>query len=97
MLIAYKLNLQLFMATVGTTTIFQGLAFVMTQSKTISDLPPAFKVIGQGYLGAIPIPVIIMVIVFAIGWFYLVKRHILAAISMLWVAMKRQHNFQVLM
>lgn len=28
MLVAYKLKLQLFMATVGTTTIFQGLAFV---------------------------------------------------------------------
>ncbi len=76
MLIAYKLNLQLFMATVGTTTIFQGLAFVMTQSKTISDLPPAFKVIGQGYLGAIPIPVLIAFILFIIVSFILNKTYI---------------------
>lgn len=76
MLVAYKLKLQLFMATVGTTTIFQGLAFVMTQSKTISDLPVAFKAIGQGYLGFMPIPVLIALVLFIIVSFILNKTYI---------------------
>lgn len=76
MLVAYKLKLQLFMATVGTTTIFQGLAFVMTQSKTISDLPASFKAIGQGYIGFIPIPVLIALFLFIIVSFVLNKTYI---------------------
>ncbi len=76
MLIAYKLKLQLFMATVGTSTIFQGLAFVMTQSKTISNLPPSFKVIGQGYIGIIPIPVAIAFILLIVVSFILNKTYV---------------------
>ncbi len=76
MLIAHKLKLQLFMATVGTTTIFQGLAFVLTQSKTISNLPATFKWIGQGYVGPFPIPVIITVVLFLIVSFILNKTYI---------------------
>ncbi len=76
MLIAHKLKLQLFMATVGTTTIFQGLAFVLTQSKTISNLPTAYKWIGQGYIGPFPIPVVIATILFLIVSFILNKTYI---------------------
>lgn len=76
MLIAHKMKLQLFMATVGTTTIFQGLAFVLTQSKTISNLPAAFKWIGQGYVGLFPIPVIIAFVLFLIVSFILNKTYI---------------------
>ncbi len=76
MLVAHKLKLQLFMATVGTTTIFQGLAFVLTQSKTISNLPAAFKWIGQGYVGPFPIPVIIAFVLFLIVSFILNKTYI---------------------
>lgn len=76
MLVAHKLKLQLFMATVGTTTIFQGLAFVLTQSKTISNLPPAFKWIGQGYVGPFPIPVIIAFVLFLVVSFILNKTYV---------------------
>ncbi|WP_283683855.1 ABC transporter permease [Parablautia sp. Marseille-Q6255] len=76
MLIAYKLKLQLFMATVGTSTIFQGLAFVMTQSKTISNLPPSFKIIGQGYIGIIPIPVAIALVLLIVVSFILNKTYV---------------------
>jgi ribose transport system permease protein len=41
----------------------------------IYGFPSSFEVIGQGYLGPIPIPVIIMIIVLAIGSFILNKTY----------------------
>jgi ribose/xylose/arabinose/galactoside ABC-type transport system permease subunit len=76
MLIAIKLKLQVFMATIGTMTIFQGIAYVLTQSRTISGLPAEFKPIGQGYIGIIPIPVLLMVILFIIVSIILNKTYI---------------------
>ncbi|MDR1598652.1 MAG: ABC transporter permease [Oscillospiraceae bacterium] len=37
--------------TIGEATLFQGCAYVITNSKTISNLPAAFKNIAQGALG----------------------------------------------
>ncbi len=76
MLLAYRLKLQLLMATIGTMTIFQGISYVLSQSKTISGLPDSFKAIGQAYLGPIPIPVLIMVILFIIVSFILNRTYI---------------------
>lgn len=76
MLLAYKLKLQLFMATIGTMTIFQGVSYVLSQSKTISGLPDSFKAIGQAYVGPIPVPVVIMVILFVVVSFILNKTYI---------------------
>lgn len=75
MLIAHYFKLQLMMVTIGTMTIFQGIAFVITQSKTISNLPEDYKVIGQGYVGSIPIPVIVMFILFLVTSFLLNKTY----------------------
>ncbi|MBU9726728.1 ABC transporter permease [Diplocloster modestus] len=75
MLIAHYFRLQLMMVTIGTMTIFQGISFVLTQSKTISGLPESYKIIGQGYLGSIPIPVIVMVILFILASFVLNKTY----------------------
>lgn len=76
MLLAHKLKLNLMMATIGTMTIFQGISFVLTQSKTITGLPEGFKAIGQGYLGPIPIPIIIMLVLFIAASFILNKTYI---------------------
>ncbi|MFP3156186.1 ABC transporter permease [Lachnospiraceae bacterium ZAX-1] len=76
MLIAHKLKLQLLMATIGTMTIFQGISYVLSQSKTISGFPVGFKAIGQGFVGPIPIPVLIMFILFLIVSFILNRTYI---------------------
>lgn len=76
MVLSYKMKLQLMMTTIGTMTIFQGLSYVMTQSKTISGFPKEFKVLGQGYLGPLPIPVIIAFILVVIVSFILNKTYI---------------------
>lgn len=72
-----------FIATLGMQYVFQGLTLVVTNSQPITGLPESFTVIGRGYFLGIPIPTIIMVLLFA-GGFFLFKymsfgRNVLAA------------------
>ena len=64
--IAY-VGFQPFIATLSTMTIGRGaiLAYADGKPFTISD--ETFKAIGQGYVGIVPIPVILLIIVVAIG------------------------------
>lgn len=55
--------------TFASQTIFAGLAYIICNGTPISRFPEGFLTIGQGYVGIIPIPVIIMIVIFAIGWF----------------------------
>jgi ribose transport system permease protein len=61
--------------TLATQIILQGAAYKICGGLPIFGFPKAFSVIGQGYLGMIPIPIIIMVIVFALGSFTLSKTY----------------------
>ena len=76
MMLSYKMKLQLMMTTIGTMAIFQGLSYVLTQSKTISGFPKGYKVLGQGYIGPFPIPVIIAFLLVVIVSFILNKTYI---------------------
>ena len=52
-----------FIATLGTLSIGRGLMYIVTKGVPVTpDTPEAFSVIGQGYLGYVPAPVVIMVI-----------------------------------
>ena len=62
-------------ATDATQTAFMGLALIICGGMPISGFSQGFAMIGQGYIGIIPIPVIIMVICFAIGSFILNKTY----------------------
>lgn len=42
------LQLPRIFVSIGLSTVYQGIAYVITNAKTISSLPPAFKAIGQG-------------------------------------------------
>ncbi|MBN2051358.1 MAG: ABC transporter permease [Spirochaetales bacterium] len=70
LLVAY-VGVPALITTLAMMTILRGLSFVLCGGIPIWGLPPAFKKLGQGYLGAIPIPVIIMIIIFILGWFFL--------------------------
>ena len=61
--------------TFAAQTIFGGLAYIICNGRPISRFDESFLKIGQGYLGAIPIPIIIMIICFAIGAFILTKTY----------------------
>lgn len=58
-------------ATLGTQTSLRGIAYLITGGTPVFGFDEGYAVIGQGYVGAIPIPVIILVIIFAIGVFFL--------------------------
>ncbi len=62
-------------ATYATQTAFYGLALIICGGMPISGFSKGFAVIGQGYVGIVPIPVIIMAICFIIGAFILNKTY----------------------
>jgi ribose transport system permease protein len=57
--------------TLSTMTMLEGLAFIICGGVPIFGFPKWFSVIGQGYLGPVPIPVIIMIVILAAGAFIL--------------------------
>lgn len=73
-----------FIATLGMMTILRGLALVFSEGRPITGLnSDFFAMLGGGYVaGIIPVPVIIMLVMFAVFWFVLKKtvfgRHVYA-------------------
>lgn len=60
-----------FIVTLGTLMMARSLAFVVTGGQVISNLPEAFKAIGQGRTLNVPIPFVIALLCYAVGWFVL--------------------------
>ncbi len=61
--------------TLASQIILAGLAYKISGGLPIFGFPAKFAIIGQGYLGIIPIPIIIMIIIFALGSFTLNKTY----------------------
>lgn len=61
--------------TFATQTIFAGLAYIICNGRPISRFDESFLKIGQGYLGVVPIPIVIMIVCFAVGAFILTKTY----------------------
>jgi len=59
-LVAYA-GVPSFIATYGMMWIANGLSYVFMQGEVIYGLPSEFRVIGAGFVGPIPVPVLIMV------------------------------------
>lgn len=62
-------------ATFATQTAFSGIALILCNGQPIYGFDKAFKVFGQGKVGPIPVPVIIMVVCFVLGSFILNKTY----------------------
>ena len=60
-----------FVTTLAMLTICRGLAFVISGGRSIGDLPAGFNFVGRESLLGLPLPVILMALVFAGGWFLL--------------------------
>jgi ribose/xylose/arabinose/galactoside ABC-type transport system permease subunit len=60
-----------FIVTLATMYIFRGLAYIYTGGGyPISNVPKNFDILGRGYLAYIPIPIIVMALIFCIFiWF----------------------------
>ena len=65
-MIAY-VGFQPFIATLATVTMGSGIALAYSDGKPFTISNESFLKIGQGYIGAIPIPIVLLVIVVAIG------------------------------
>jgi ribose transport system permease protein len=57
--------------TLGTAYIYRGLGYIVAGGRNIDGLPDSFRVWGQGYVGPIPVPIIIMLVVVIIGAYFL--------------------------
>lgn len=62
-----------FVATLGMMTVARGLALTYTQGRPITGLPDAFRYIGTGFLGPIPMPIIVAAVAFIAGYLLLTR------------------------
>ena len=56
-----------FIASLASMTILRGLAYIMTGGNSVVWKNETFTMIGTGYIGIVPVPVIIMLIVIILG------------------------------
>lgn len=57
-----------FVATLGTMGAVRGLTYVITNAYPVSGLPQGIYFIGRGHVGPIPVPVIIMLVVYILAY-----------------------------
>ena len=72
-----------FIATLGTLSIGRGLMYIITHGVPLTpDTPESFSVLGQGYIGFVPVPVIIMIVMMIVFSILMTKtrfgRHVYA-------------------
>jgi ribose transport system permease protein len=61
-IIGIRFRLPLFIVTLATGQIFRGICYLISNTSPVTGLPAAFKTLGQGYLGPIPVPVYIVIL-----------------------------------
>ena len=69
--IVARLAVAPFVVTLGMLSMARGLTFIYSDGMPVSNLDPAFRFLGTGVVGGIPVPVIILLVVFAVCWFVL--------------------------
>lgn len=73
-LLVTKFGIAYFIATLGTMSILRGIIYVYTKGIPIYGLNfPEFSVFGEGYIGVIPVPIIITLVIFIICFYLFYK------------------------
>jgi ribose transport system permease protein len=62
------LRLPPFIATLGTMSVYQGLAYVVTDGKPVYNVPQPFVLLLNSYLGGVPIVVVVVIVVAVLAW-----------------------------
>lgn len=72
-LLITRLNLQPFIATLATLIFIRGLVYIQTDGNNIilRDAPEWFNFIGSGYVGPVPMPILIFIVIWLISLFIL--------------------------
>ena len=60
-------------ATLGTMSVFRGIAYVTTGGASLQISNETFRILGAGNLGFVPVPLIIAVVIVCLFWFILKK------------------------
>jgi ribose transport system permease protein len=60
-----------FIATLGMLTVARGLTFIFTNAVAVFGAPSSFRLLGQGVIGPIPIPILTIVVMAVIGYIVL--------------------------
>ncbi len=74
-LLSITLKVHPLIITLGTAAIFKGIGYIINMSRNIMGFPDSFRWLGQGYVGGIPVPVIVWIIVALVGAFVLNKTY----------------------
>jgi len=75
-LITTKANVPPFVTTLGMMTVARGLALTYTQGRPITGLPDAFRFMGTGSLGPVPMPIVIAAVAFLVGYILLTRTEV---------------------
>lgn len=75
-LLITKGKIQPFIATMGMMTVARGYTLVYTEGRPITGLLEDFRWLGGGYIAGIPVPVIIMALIFIIAYVFLKKNQL---------------------
>lgn len=75
-LLVVETNMPALIATLAVSTALEGVNYLITDAKPISKLPDSVAWMGQGYIGQIPMPVIIFAVIIAIAGFILSSTYI---------------------
>lgn len=74
-LIITSTNMPPLIATLGMMNIVKGINYIITSGLPVYGIPKSVTVLGQGYVGPIPVPVIVMIVIFLLGGFILKKTY----------------------
>ena len=66
-------NIMPLIVTLGTMLFFQGASYIISGGVAIFGLSDSFKFIGQGYLGFVPLPIVILLVIGVLGYIVLHK------------------------
>lgn len=75
-LIITRIRVPPFIATLGMMTVGRGVALTYTGGGPITGLPDNFRFVGTGFLGPIPMPLIIASVVFLLGHILLTRTRV---------------------
>ncbi len=64
-----------FFTTLCTMYVLQGVSYLMCNGIPIYGFDEGFSFLGQGYVGRIPFPVVLMIFILAVAWFVLEKTY----------------------
>ena len=71
-LVAYW-NIPAFIATLGLQYICRGAAKIITNATPIGNLPKSISFLGNGYIGIVPVPILLMLVLFIVFAFIIEK------------------------